>query len=292
METLLVSEVEANEPSAIPAVQEESTTSPEVVKEVETEEAKAPTDSNESEAPSGETETTETDEPEKKKNSFQERISELNRQKKEAQQHAEEMERRARSLEERLASSTQEDEPYPTLEAYGYDEQAYQKALVDYTTSRSQRAYQQARLEEEQGLLQEARQRQQQYMVQTFAERSNTFAETQPDFNAKLSDPNFVQTFKQSPSVQEAVLTSDNGPAMAYYLASNPQVAQEIASLSPVMAGMKLAGIESKLSAPVSVKPTNTPEPIKPVTPGGKVDKDPESMTPKEYVAWRRKQGR
>jgi len=288
-----VSEVEANEPSAIPAVKEENTTSPEVeAQAVETKEAQAPTDSNESEAPSGEAETTETDEPEKKKNSFQERISELSRQKKEAQQHAEEMERRARSLEERLANSTQEDEPYPTLEAYGYDEQAYQKALVDYTTSRSQRAYQQARLEEEQGLLQEARQRQQQYMVQTFAERSNTFAETQPDFNTKMNDQNFVQTFRQSPSVQEAVLTSDNGPAMAYYLASNPQVAQEIASLSPVMAGMKLAGIESKLSAPVSVKPTNTPEPIKPVTPGGKVDKDPESMTPKEYVAWRRKQGR
>jgi hypothetical protein len=286
VETLLVSEVEAIAPSAVPAVvEEQTTTSPEVES---TEEAQTPSTDDSAEASSGETEATETSETDKpKKNGFQDRISELNRQKKEAQQRADDSERRYQLMEKRLAESSQEQAPYPTLESHGYDEESYQRALIDYATTSSQKAYQKARIEETQAQVQEERNSQMQFMVETFKERAATFAETQPDYFEKLST---IQP--QSQSVQEVVFSSDVGPELAYHLSVNPKALAEINQLSPVMAGKALAAIEAKLASPVSVKTTNTPDPLKPVTPSGKVEKDPSDMTTKEYVAYRRKQGR
>ncbi len=284
-------EIEAIAPSAAPAVVEEqiATPSPEVetpeVVEVSTDEAQART---ETDAPSGETESTEKAESEPKKNRVQERISELTRQREDAKQRADEAERRANRMEAQYSNNNQQPEAYPRLEDYDFDERAHQQAVIEYSGRQTEKAVASANVRQERMLAQEAQEQQMQVAVETFKERSDDFALTQADYYAKITAPTFIQ----SDSVKEAMFFGDNGPALAYYLASNPHESASINQLSPVMAGMKLAAIASKLSASPSAKTTNTPVPLKPITPNGKVEKDMNDMSMKEYAAHRRKGGK
>lgn len=283
-----MSEVEAQEPSsAVPAVEVEQPSqeaqTPEVT-ETETPEVEA---TETEEVSSGEPETTVNEEPEKpKKNGFKERISELTRQREEAKARADAAEARAELMAQEYGLNDEtEQEPFPKLEDYGFDEQAFQQAVSEYNSRQTEKAVARATLKQEQAQLKESLRKQLNYATEAFKVRANEFAQTTPDYQAKVSDPNFVQ----SVSVQEAVIMNENGPEIAYYLASNPNETAEINQLSPVMAGMRIANIAAKLSAPAPVIQSKTPDPITPVVPSGSVEKDPSNMSPNEYREWRMK---
>lgn len=253
------------------SVEQEESQQPEV-QEAETAEA---------EKPSGEEETPDP-EREKKKSAFQERISELTRQRREAEREAQELRQR---LEE-IQSQEPEADPRPKLEEFEYDEDRYAEALDDWYTRQNQRAAQQARAQEFQQEAQRKAQKAQETMIQTFQERSNEFAEEHEDYYQTIQNPAFVQ----GQAMTQAILTSENGPALAYHLGKNTQVANEINNMPPAQALMELGKLEAKLSQHVAPKSSKAPDPIKPVGDKAPVEKDPETMSTTEYRRWRQKQ--
>lgn len=91
--------------------------------------------------------------------------------------------------------------------------------------------------------------------------------------------------------VKAVVMQSDAGPKLAYYLATHPDEAEQIASQHPLQAIRSLVRIEDKIQAEKSVKKaTDAPAPITPVGTKAKSEKSPEDMSFNEFAEWRKKQ--
>lgn len=234
------------------------------------------------EAPSAEdsseqVESQEAEEKTVKRNSFQERISQKTREAKEAQA-------RAAELQERLAQyeqQTPQSQPRPKLEDFDYDESQFNEALDNWTQSSLSNSVRQARLEEQQHEARLAQQRTMALAQETFVERANDFELDHPDFRE------VVAKVPQSQVLTSAVLVSEDGPALAYHLGKNPDLAQSLSSMNPYMAMLEIGKISAKLSAPAPAQTTNAPAPSKPVGSSASITKDPDKMSPDEYRKWR-----
>ena len=66
-------------------------------------------------------------------------------------------------------------------------------------------------------------------------------------------------------AIGEAVLSADDPAALLHHLGTNPDVAAELADLTPVQAARRIARIEIEMSKPVAPKQSNAPRPITPV---------------------------
>jgi hypothetical protein len=70
----------------------------------------------------------------------------------------------------------------------------------------------------------------------------------------------------------DVIMASDTGPDVAYYLGTNPQEADRIASLPPFLQAKEIGRLETKLALDPPVKRTSSaPAPITPIrTPASK----------------------
>ncbi|WP_315132812.1 hypothetical protein [Achromobacter marplatensis] len=127
--------------------------------------------------------------------------------------------------------------------------------------------------------------------------------EQYPDFNEKLKElGNEATLFNKDGRPEpllEAILDVDDPAALIYHLGANPDVAAEIAELSPRQQVRRLAVIELQLkSSPKEQKPasaaapavTKAPPPIQPNrTASGQFSKDPTQMSDAEWWTAQRK---
>lgn len=72
-----------------------------------------------------------------------------------------------------------------------------------------------------------------------------------------------------TPHMSSAIMESDRGPHIAYYLAKNPQEAERISKLTPSKQMAAIVALEEKVAKPVKT-PSKAPAPITPVS--GKSD--------------------
>ncbi len=109
-----------------------------------------------------------------------------------------------------------------------------------------------------------------------------------PDFEDVVASSSVLMT----PPMERAVLESEVGPQLAYWLAKNPGEAAKIAQMPATRAFVALGRLEEKLqTAPPPVpKPSAAPAPIQPAGSRANVAKNPDDMTVDEWMAWRRKQ--
>jgi len=102
----------------------------------------------------------------------------------------------------------------------------------------------------------------------------------------------------------EVIVESPVAEDIVYHLGSNPDIAADIAKMSPLKAAKKIAEIEAELVKKVvppnesreeikevqpKLKIPKAPEPITPVRANSGGEVDPSTMSPKEYRAWREK---
>lgn len=87
--------------------------------------------------------------------------------------------------------------------------------------------------------------------------------------------------------VAELIWSSDYAGDVAYRLASNPQMAADIAKLPPVEAARAIGRIEAQITAPKPRTSSTAPEPITPVKASAQAQRDPSKMTYAEYKKWR-----
>ena len=238
--------------------------------EIQTEPTGATSEATETEAtePSGEDHAEAEEEKTKKRNSFQERINQKTQQVREAELRAKEANERAQMFEERLNQDLPEQGNFPQLEDFDYDQNAYQQAVVQFNAHLNQRTVQQAMSQQEKLQVEHLRRQANQAAVDSFKLRSEAFASEHPDFMQKISSPGF----KQGQAMQQAIILSDNGPALALHLAQNPQKTAAINSMAPGLAMMELGRLSQALTPSRPVLTSQAPPPAKSVKATGRVD--------------------
>lgn len=223
------------------------------------------------------------------------RIGELTKKWRTAERELEFEKTQRQKLEEELTQlkSKVPDESRPKREDFD-DDEAYQEALIDWKVATKLKAVEakqttSAQVDEEKTGVDE--------VYEIMDKMIETGREKYDDFDTVAMDKDLMIT----PAMSEVILESDAAAEIMYYLGQNPDIAADIAKLTPLKLVKKLSEIESevtkgtvdtptpKVEPPPTVKKkiTAAPDPIDPVRETGAVEKDPNQMTPKEYRAWR-----
>lgn len=182
----------------------------------------------------------------------------------------------------------------PKLEDFKYDASAHAKALGEWTQEQVDArvaAGVEAKLAEQRAA--SAR--------QTFEARVDAFAAVTPDFHAVISNPNLPNLHQRA---AERVVGHESGPAIAYHLAKNPDLALRISRLDADSQLVAIGRIVASLEAPAtagskqktSAAPaaSRAPAPPRPVSSGSSPGKDPNapSASMSEFVAAHRAKSR
>lgn len=258
----------------------------------------------------GKTETEEDgkEQPNKKKGGFQRRIDKKTREAAEAKALYEQERQRSLELERRLAQiqgagangsdttqdtkpkgAAQDKEPDPNdFETHAEFVKAQARWEVRQELKDRELKQQRSQLETEH-----------QRLVREYSEKSKAFSEKHEDFDDVLEDVNDIPL---SPALHDIILTSENGPELAYELAKDRDAFARLNKLSPIALAREVGRFEVKLSKassqenPKETKITKAPPPIAPVGTGGKgsVPKsiDDPNLSQAEYERLRREQMR
>lgn len=181
-------------------------------------------------------------------------------------------------------------EAEPTLEQFGHDTEAWSKAFSAYHKNLTTHVVSQHFSKEREA-------EQQRATAETFLSRETQFAATNPEYAEAVSDPVLQQYV--TPVISEAVVTSENGPALSFYLATHRDELASIAKMRPVAQAQALGRLEAKLSAqapsatpapkPQQKQQTRAPAPPTPLTNGSAPTKSIEQMTISEYMEHRQR---
>lgn len=212
----------------------------------------------------------------------QKRIDRAVRQKYEAEARANELERRLQQLEQqsRRPEQTKVDgeprlEQFENIEDYVSAKAAY---VADQRIQQTLTARERAEAEKQ-------AQAAQIQSAESWNKRVQLVTAELPDFADVVSSSDI--RFKE-PLALEAIRESDIGPKIAYYLASNPDEADEIAGMRGLSAVRAIGRIEARLSSE-KASVTKTPPPIEPAGTKAKAVKTPDQMSDSEFAAWRKK---
>src|SRR5512133_1364989 len=181
----------------------------------------------------------------------QKRIDRAVRQKYEAEARAKMLEERVAAMEARQAPQAQKDDSEPTLDKFDNFDQ-YVAAKAAYIAKKQ---IEQTMTEREKRQELERAQTERTKTVESWNRRIEKATAEMPDFDEVVSSSQVPMT----EPMQQAIMESDVGPQLAYYLATHPDEALEIAGKSPIGAIRTLGRIEERLSKPAEKKPTSAP---------------------------------
>ena len=241
---------------------------PPVDEVVEAEQLEATQTPNEEPAPSEPGEYVETE-----NDKIQARFNKLTAEKYTEKNRADELERRLAQLETQIPAQPTQTEGKPTIEQFDYDQDAFNAALIKYETSQAIEQFQSRQTEAQKA-------QEQQRVQQAFNEKVAKFTEVAPDYSEVVT--NMYNTIGQAMPDQtfNALMQSDKGPQLAYYLGQHLDVAADIASADPIVAAMKIGQISATLADTKPVKqPSAAPDPIEPVNSSGSLPKAQEDMS-------------
>lgn len=213
----------------------------------------------------------------------QDRIRYLDRENKNKQAILNEKEKRIQELEAAQQKKTVEDIKRPRSEDFETDEE-YNNAIDEYYDSRLD-----VRLKEKEAArVADEQQKAKATQWDGFFNRIDSLPEEQ---RAKAIEAASNEEISYSAVMQNVVQESDHGPELVSHFHDNPEVAESISRMGLLQAVNemnKITGnlIKSKTAKTVSAAPT----PVKPVSGGdAPIDKDPDEMSPEEWMAWRNK---
>lgn len=225
----------------------------------------------------------------KKKGGFQKRIDKLTAKATAAEARAAELER---LLADKTAAKPGEKPAAPAAAQDGKPLAASFDSYEEYTEALTDWKLDQRAQAETAKAAQQAQQAQQQELGKKWNAGVETLREKYDDFDDIIEAEVSV-----TPAMQQAVLESEIGPELAYYLGKHPEEAARIAALSPASTARELGKIEAKLTVETAApnkKPqpsTKAPAPISPVSnrSTATVGKSPDEMDYDEYKAHRNK---
>lgn len=187
------------------------------------------------------------------------------------------------------AATPPESEGPPSLEQFGHDTEKWSQAFTAYHEKRASEVV-------DQHFTRVREQDQQRVAAETFVARETQFAASAPDYAEVVSDPSLQQYV--TPTISEAIVASETGPQLSYYLATHRDELATIAKMRPIQQAQAIGRLEVKLQSTAAAPPpapkknvqqTRAPAPPTPVGNGGSPSKRPEDMTIGEYMEHRRK---
>lgn len=193
-----------------------------------------------------------------KESRVQKRIDKLTREKYELKGKLEAYERMMSQQQVQVANV----ESKPQRSQFGSDEE-FIDAITDYKINQRENASKQQSAVAAQTSVESA-----------WAAKEKSAMKEYEDYSDVVEDASDV---KINSAAVEAILESDLGPDIRYYLAKNPDEAEKTLSMSASAAIKHIGKIEAKIEAQKSAKKTKTssaPPPIKPVKAGGSSSKD------------------
>jgi len=224
-------------------------------------------------------------EEKQKKSGFERRVQKLNSKieaaKNEAEYWREQALKNSKAQDVQQAPQEAQEQALakPAMANYSNIEE-YTEALTDYKLAL--RDQQQAQRNE---------QAQRQKALDNYNAKVKDFVKTTPDFAEALDD---VSDMAIAPEIHQAILGSDAGPQLAYYMAKNVDEIDRINSLSPQRRLIEMGKIEDRLAktAPVVARVTKpAPAPVKPVAGGAPISqKSVYEMTAQELMRHRNEQ--
>jgi hypothetical protein len=185
---------------------------------------------------------------------------------------------RAEALEAQLAKQRQPEpqQNKPSREQYN-DDASYIDALTDWKIEQ--------KLPQ---MVEKANVQKQQNTVQSeFAQREIKTKQEYPDYEDVIAENGNIPVPRET---VEAILSSEHGPDIRYYLAKNPEQAQALNRMSPISAVREIGRIEAKIAGEKELKSkpkqtTKAPPPISPVKTGtGTVETDLDKLDMKEFI--------
>lgn len=228
--------------------------------------------------------------------SVQKRIDELTRARHDAERNAqaqvEQWQRHAYELDQKLKEVTFQN-AQPTLENSNNDFEQYVSRLAQWEAQKMTQAMMAQHGQQAQAAAQHQEQinRQQQQVLaeqQFVASKIQEGNKVYPDFAKVVTNPELPQLRQMNFPAYQAILESDKGIEVAYYLAKNPLVAHKVALMQPLTAVREIGRIEALFASGKRV--SDAPAPISTVgsnqTPGG----NPEKMPMDEWVKRREKE--
>lgn len=183
------------------------------------------------------------------------------------------------------ASDEPKRENYETLEAY-YEaraeyraEQVATKKLAEHAKAQQGKEGQQREVERNAEL------------AKQWTQREKEFQKTAKDYEAVVAEFADGEMQDLHQAARTAIVESENGPALLYHLATDTTgIVERLAGMSPTRQVAELGKIEAK-GLTKQAKPSNAPDPIKPLGSGRAGQSDPSKMTDAEYKALRKSQG-
>lgn len=171
--------------------------------------------------------------------------------------------------------------PKPILENF-HDYDAYVEALTDWKIEQKEQVNRQA-------YTQQQRQERMTQTVKSFEIKVVQTVDALPDFEEVARDPAMRRIFSAMPHITDAIMESERGPEIAYYLGKNRQKAIELAQMHPMKAAIELGKIEARLLTPDTKKVSQAPEPINTIGGGTNItEKDLADASYEEFVKKRR----
>ena len=218
---------------------------------------------------------------EQRKTKFQRRIERKNADLAAARTEARMLRERLEAMEAQARPQVQRDSQAPKLEQFDNFED-YMAARVAYDAEKVVEArLSRAQQEDAQRRQNETQARN----VENWRDQQARAAEKYPDYEEVVGGSDAPITREMS----QAIIESDQGAEITYYLAHHPDEAKSIALLSPIRQIAAIGKLEAKLSQPPPKKVTEAPPPITPAGSKAKAEKQPHEMTPKEFNEWRRR---
>ncbi len=231
------------------------------------------------------------DQKHKSNKGYQKRIDKLTREKYEREARVAELERKLQEISQQQAQpavqqTQQRVEGKPRLDQFqNYND--YVEALADWKFEQRQI---QAQAEAAQRAQMEAAQRQQEELrekVESYKERVASTVEKYADWD-EVTKKNVIVPEAAS----MAIIESENGPDVTYYLGKHPEVIEELHDLTPVQQISRIAAISYEIAHPGSRRvQTKAPAPVQPVGGSSQGTTMPPEPTYKDYRnKWLREQ--
>lgn len=224
--------------------------------------------------------------PEKPKvDPVQRRIDKLTREKYQSRAEAEMLRREIEAL--RSAQQAPQSRPAqagePKLDQFN-DFESYVAAKAEWIADQKlQKAFAEREQHERQSKAQESAQK----ALEGWGKRLSEVRSAIPDYDDVIESADVMI----SQEVGQAIMESDVGPKIAYYLALHPEEAERLANMSQSGVYKAIGKLEAKLESESVVKTkSNAPKPVTPIAgKSGGSSKDPGQMTDAEYAKWRAK---
>lgn len=181
---------------------------------------------------------------------------------------------------EKLTAPPKED-LRPAREHYS-DPETYEAALVAWSERRTAERVQ---AEAKQQAERQRVETQVKEIETTYQEKVAEFSEGHPDYEEIV----YAEGKFKNPVISTAIKQAENGPAVAYYVAQNPDVEERLNGLTPMQAVYEIGRISQRLAQQTTARPR--PNPINPLRGGNAAsaaNPDPASMPMDQYARYYR----